>query len=137
MHIYIHTYIDTYINAHTFARTCTHTCTIHAWHLSGNTMYDVTPAYTAGDAGSGESADGRQPIGTTTFVRTILFLRSLFLSRGRLASFVLPAASHVFPLLSLLLNYCCRIKDIAWCARTRAGRDSFPRMPGVTLYGTG
>jgi len=36
-------------------------------------MYDVIPAYTAGDAGSGESADGRQPIGTVvTLVRTIL-----------------------------------------------------------------
>lgn len=48
------------------------------WHfhahvrLSESALCDVIPAYTAGDAGSGESADGRQPIGTTTFVLTIL-----------------------------------------------------------------
>lgn len=36
-------------------------------------MYDVTAAYTTGDAGSGEAADGRQPIGTSTFVCATTF----------------------------------------------------------------
>lgn len=46
--------------------------------LSENAVCDVITAYTAGDAGSGKSADGRQPMKKTIFVHFVHFTTILF-----------------------------------------------------------
>lgn len=96
-----------------WTRTLTLHARTHAYvRLSESAMCDVIAAYTAGDAGSGKSADGRQPMETTIFVHFVhhnTFLLSL--------SILYIPISHFLPcsLTLCLMSWTRgRIKDTAW-----------------------